>query len=225
MLMQDVRFALRTLRKNPGFTAAAVLTLALGIGANTAIFSLVHGVLLRPLPYLDDGDLVVLRQTAPKAGIDNLAFSVQEVYDYRDQNKSLGSLVEFHNMNFTLLGRGEPERVITGVVSAEFFDLLGVQPLHGRTFRAEDDEPGAEAVLVLSYPYWQRAFGGDRGIVGQVFEMNNRPHTVVGVLPSIPQYPNENEHEPSTGWNIKYGLRQQSQSNIFQRIRALPRLT
>ncbi len=193
MLMQDVRFALRTLRKNPGFTAVAVLTLALGIGANTAIFSLVHGVLLRPLPYLDDGDLVVLRQKAPKAGIDNLAFSVQEVYDYRDQNQSLGSLVEYHNMTFTLLGRGEPERVRTGVVSAEFFDLLGVKPLHGRTFRAEDDVPGAEAVLVLSHPYWQRSFGGDSAIVGQVFEMNNRPHTVVGVLPQIPQYPNEND--------------------------------
>ncbi len=193
MLRQDIRFALRTLRKNPGFTVAAVLTLALGIGANTAIFSLVHGILLRPLPYLDDGNLVVLRQKAPKAGIDNLAFSVQEVYDYRDQNQSLGSLVEYHNMTFTLLGRGEPERVTTGVVSAEFFDLLGVKPLHGRTFRGSDDEPGAEAVLVLSYPYWQRAFGGDPEIVGQVFEMNNRPHTVVGVLPSIPQYPNEND--------------------------------
>ena len=193
MLRQDVRFALRTLRKNPGFTAAAVLTLALGIGANTAIFSLVHGVLLRPLPYLDDGDLVVLRQKAPKAGVDNLAFSVQEVYDYREQNRSLGSLVEYHSMTFTLLGRGEPERVRTGVVSAEFFDLLGVEPLHGRTFRAADDEVGAEAVLVLSYPYWRRAFGGDPGIVGHVFEMNNRPHTVVGVLPPIPQYPNEND--------------------------------
>ena len=192
-MWQDVRFALRTLRNNPGFTAAAVITLALGIGANTAIFSLVHGVLLRPLPYLDDGNLVVLRQQAPQAGIDNLAFSVQEVYDYRDQNKSLDALVEYHNMTFTLLGRGEPERVTTGVVSAEFFDLLGVEPLHGRTFRAEDDEVGAEAVLVLSYPYWQRAFGGDPEIVGQVFEMNNRPHTVVGVLPQVPQYPNEND--------------------------------
>ncbi len=156
MLMQDVRFALRTLRKNPGFTIAAVVTLALGIGANTAIFSLVNGVLLRPLPYLDDGDLVVLRQKAPKAGIDNLAFSVQEVYDYRDQNQSLGSLVEYHHMTFTLLGRGEPERVTTGVVSAEFFDLLGVKPIHGRTFRGSDDEPGAEAVLVLSHPLAQR---------------------------------------------------------------------
>ncbi|MEM7354915.1 MAG: ABC transporter permease [Acidobacteriota bacterium] len=191
--MQDLRFALRTLRKNPGFTLAAVCTLALGIGANTAIFSLVHGVLLRPLPYLDDSNLVVLRQQAPKAGIDNLAFSVQEVYDYREQNRSLEALVEYHNMTFTLLGRGEPERVTTGVVSAEFFDLLGVLPILGRTFEAADDETGAEAVLVLSHGYWQRAFGGDEDIVGQVFEMNNRPHTVVGVLPPIPQYPNEND--------------------------------
>ena len=193
MFVQDVRYALRTLRKNLGFTAAAVLTLALGIGANTAIFSLVQGVLLRPLPYSDDSSLVILRQSAPKAEIDNLAFSVQEVYDYREQNASLASLVEYHTMTFTLLGRGEPERVVTGVVSAEFFDLLGVQPVLGRTFQAADDEPGAEAVLVLSYPYWQRAFGGDPEIVGQVFEMNNRPHTVVGVLPRVPQYPNEND--------------------------------
>ena len=193
MLTQDIRYALRTLSKNPGFTAASVLTLALGIGANTAIFSLVHGVLLRPLPYLDDGGLVVLRQQVPKAEIDNLPFSVQEVFDYREQNRSLASLVEYHNMTFTLLGRGEPERVATGVVSAEFFDLLGVEPLLGRTFVAADDEVGAEAVLVLSHGYWKRAFGADEEIVGQVFEMNNRPHTVVGVLPSIPQYPDEND--------------------------------
>ncbi len=191
--MRELRYAVRTLAKNPGFTVVAVLTLALGIGANTAIFSLIQGVLLRPLPYLDDGDLVVLRQAAPKAEIDNLPFSVQEVYDYRQQTESLERVVEYHNMTFTLLGRGEPERVTTGVVSAEFFDLLGVEPRLGRTFRAADDIPDAEAVLVLSHDYWQRSFGGDPEIVGQVFEMNNRPHTVVGVLPPIPQYPNEND--------------------------------
>ncbi len=191
--MREFRYALRTLSKSPGFTAVAVLTLALGIGANTAIFSLIQGVLLRPLPYLDDSNLVVLRQAAPKAEIDNLPFSVQEVYDYRAQTASLESMVEYHNMTFTLLGRGEPERVVTGVVSAEFFDLLGVEARLGRTFRAADDQPDAEAVLVLSHGYWQRSFGGDPEIVGQVFEMNNRPHTVVGVLPPIPQYPNEND--------------------------------
>ncbi|MEM7585839.1 MAG: ABC transporter permease [Acidobacteriota bacterium] len=191
--MQELRYALRTLSSSPGFTAVAVLTLALGIGANTAIFSLIQGVLLRPLPYLDEDNLVVLRQSAPKAEIANLPFSVQEVYDYREQAASLEAMVEYHTMTFTLLGRGEPERVVTGVVSAELFDLLGVDPLLGRTFEAADDKLDAEAVLVLSHSYWQRAFGSDPDIVGQVFEMNNRPHTVVGVLPPIPQYPNEND--------------------------------
>ena len=103
------------------------------------------------------------------------------------------SLVEYHSMSFTLLGQGEPERVSTGVVSAEFFDVLGVKLQLGRTFVAADERHGAEAVLVLSHGYWQRSFGGDREIVGQVFEMNDRPHTVVGVLPPIPQFPNEHD--------------------------------
>ena len=189
MIWHNVRYSLRALAKTPGFTIAAVLTLALGIGANTAIWSLIDGVLLSPLPYENGERLVLLRQSAPKAEIDNLLFSVQEVYDYRDQNESLKGLVEHHAMTFTLLGRNEPQRVSTGVVSAEFFDVLGVQPIHGRNFRPDDDDLGAEAVLILSHEYWQTAFGGDPEIVGEVFEMNNRPHTVVGVLPAIPQFP------------------------------------
>ncbi len=192
-LGQDLRYTVRGLRRNPAFAIGAVLTLALGMGANTAIFSLVNGVVLRPLPYVDGEELVLLRQSAPIAEIDNIPFSIMEVYDYREQNSSLKDLVEYHSMTFTLLGRGDPERVNTGVVSATFFDVLGVQPLLGRTFREEDDAIGAEAVLVLGHGYWQRAFGGDPGIVDQVFEMNNRPHRVVGVLPEIPQFPREND--------------------------------
>ena len=121
---------MRTLRKNPGFTVAAVLTLALGIGANTAIFSLVHGVLLRPLPYLDDGDLVVpAPDGAESRASTTWLFRSRRSTTIASRIKSLGSLVEYHNMTFTLLGRGEPERVTTGVVSAEFFDLLGVKPI------------------------------------------------------------------------------------------------
>ena len=192
-LIRDLRYGLRSLMRSPGYALMVVLTLGLGIGANTAIFSLVDGVLLRPLPYADGHELVLARQQAPRAGTANIPFSVKEIGDYRAQLATLEGFVEHHGMSFTLLDRGEPDRVLTGVVSANFFDVLGVQPLHGRTFRDGDDDLGAEAVLVLSYPYWQQRFGGDPDIVGQVFEMNDRPHTVVGVLPPVPQYPREND--------------------------------
>jgi predicted permease len=192
-LLADARYAIRSLFKSPGFTLATLLTLALGIGANTAIFSLIYGVLLEPLPYAEGGRLVVLEQSAPKADIEELAFSIKEVYDYRDENQTLDGLVEHHAMTFTLLGRSEPERVSTGVVSAEFFDVLGLEPLLGRAFRPEDDDLGAEPVLVLSHGYWQRSFGADPAVVGRALEMNDKTHTVVGVLPPIPQFPQEHD--------------------------------
>jgi len=192
-LLGDVRYAFRSLLKSPGFALATILTLGLGIGANTAIFSLIHGVLLEPLPYQNGERLVVLQQSAPKAEVDNLAFSIKEVHDYRDSNQTLSGLVEHHSMTFTLLGRDEPERVSTGVVSAEFFDVLGITPLHGRAFRPEDDDLGANAVLILSNGYWQRGFGGDPGVIGRTLEMNDKTHTVVGVLPPIPQFPQEHD--------------------------------
>jgi predicted permease len=189
-LVQDCRYGLRNLARNPGFAFIVVLTMALGIGANTAIFSVVNGVLLRPLPYKDGDQLVILRQQRPLARVDNMRFSYKEIVDYR-QARSLSGVVEFHDMWFILLGRAEPERVSTGVVSANFFDVLGVRPLHGRTFRDADDVRGAPAVLVLSHKYWQRSFGGDPGVVGKVFQMNDSPHEVIGVLPPVPQYPLE----------------------------------
>jgi predicted permease len=192
-LLNDVRFGLRTLAKNPAFALLAVVTLGLGIGANTAIFSVIYGVLLKPLPYADSDRLVLLRQSAPLIGRDDVSVSIKEFFTYRDQASDFDGLVEFHQMNFDLLRRGEPDRVSTGVVSPNFFNVLGIAPILGRTFVADDDKPGAPAVLVLSYSYWQKKFGGDRSIVGQVFEMNDRPHTVVGVLPNVPHYPQEND--------------------------------
>jgi putative ABC transport system permease protein len=186
---QDVRYGLRVLIKNPGFTLIAILTLALGIGVNTAIFSVVYGVLMRPLPYTNGGQLVILQQKAGQANAANIAFSPKEIFDYRDQNHTLASVVEHHTMFFLLLGKDSAERVQTAVVSANFFDVLGVRPILGRTFVAHDDEKGSDAVLVLSYTYWQTRHGGDPNIVGKVFQMNNRPHTVIGVLPPIPEYP------------------------------------
>src|SRR5712671_7966639 len=199
MLRQDSSFAWRMMRKNLGFTLAAILTLGLGIGANSAIFSVVNAVLLKPLPYEHGERLVTLHQQAPHAGMLNQPFSVAEVNDYRTQSHSLDGLVEYHNMNFILLGRSEPERVETGVVSWNYFDVFGLKPLFGRTFRPEDEQPGAPAVLMLSYEYWIRSFGGDPTVVNKTFTMNDRPHTVVGILPPVPQYPDENDvYMPTT---------------------------
>jgi predicted permease len=192
-LVQDLRYGLRALAKSPGYTSIAVLTLALGIGANTAIFSLINGVLLKPLPYEQGERLVRLRQSRPLTGQPNVGISIQEAIDYRQQLRTFEDVVEYHQMSFVLLNRGEPGLVDTGVVSSTFFEVLGVKPLLGRTFVDEDDDLGSPAVLVLSHAYWQQRFGGDRSIVGQVFQMNDRPHTVVGVLPPLPQYPDEND--------------------------------
>ncbi|HWF86146.1 MAG TPA: ABC transporter permease [Vicinamibacterales bacterium] len=192
-LFRDIRFGVRTLLKNRGFAMLAILTLGLGIGANTAIFSVIDGVLLKPLPYANGNRLVLVRQSAPLAGRSNTGVSIKELYDYREQTQAFDALVEYHQMNFDLLKRGEPDRVNAGVVSHDFFDVLGITPILGRAFVADDDKPGADAVLILSYSYWQTKFGGDPRIVGEVFEMNDRPHTVVGVLPNVPHYPQEND--------------------------------
>ena len=193
ILRQDCLCAFRIMQNNRGFTAIAVLTLALGIGANTAIFSAVDGVLLRPLPYSKGQQLVFIREQARKANVDDIQWSVPEIKDYRGQNNVLSALVEYHSMSFTLFGHGDPDRVKTGVVSWNYFDVLGVRPLLGRTFRPEDDLIGAAPVLLLSNEYWRAKFGADPKVVGQTFEMNDRVHTVIGVLPPIPQYPRDND--------------------------------
>ncbi len=220
-LMADLRYGARTLAKNPGFAMLAVVTLGLGIGANTAIFSVINGVLLKPLPYDNGHRLVLIQQSAPLANQPNFGVSIKELYDYRAQLASFDGLVEFHQMSFDLLRRGEPDRVATGVVSPNFFDVLGIKPILGRTFVQTDDDEGAEAVLVLGHAYWQTKFGGDRNIVGQVFEMNNRPHTVVGVLPAVPHYPNEVDvYMPTSACPF----RAQAETTIAQNRRAFAAL-
>ena len=154
---------------------------------------MVYGVLLKPLPYAQGQQLVVLRQVFPKVGANNVGFSVKEIADYRQQSRSLAQLEEYHQMSFILLDGHEPSEVRTGVVSAHFFDLLGIRPFMGRFFADSDDVPGAEAVLVLSNEYWRQHYGGDPNIVGRRFRMNDRVHTVIGVLPPVPQYPREND--------------------------------
>jgi putative ABC transport system permease protein len=190
-LIQDIRYALRTLAKTPAFTALAVVTIALGVGANTAVFSMVNGVLLRRLPYAGNERLIHITQ--PAATTDDAAFSVPEIVDYRQQAAELAAVSEYHSMPFQLYGRGEPQRVQTGVVSDNFFSMLGVQPLRGRLFLPGEEAVGAPPVVVLSYRYWMEQLGGDPTVIGSHFTMNDHIHTIVGILPPLPTYPDNND--------------------------------
>ncbi|HJZ97627.1 MAG TPA: ABC transporter permease, partial [Candidatus Solibacter sp.] len=192
VLAQDTRFALRMMLKNRGYTIAAILILGLGIGANSAIFSVVNSVLLRPLPYASGERLLVLHQSRSRHNTP-MGFSVAELNDYRQRSHTMDSIVEYHGMTFMLYGGKEPYSVRTGVVSAGYFDFLGVRPILGRTFVASDEGPGAQPVLILSYETWKRQEHGDPNIIGKKYEMNDKPHIVIGVLPPIPQYPDEND--------------------------------
>jgi predicted permease len=189
--LQDLRYAARSLRKAPGFTIAAALTLAIGIGAATAIFSMVNGVLLRRLP-IGVGDRLV-HLTQPSTQSNNDGYSVLEIKDLDRQSQTLSGVAEYHSMSFQLYGHGEPLRVQTGVVSDKFFGMIGVKPILGRAFLAGEEEVGAPPVVLLSYRFWMDQFRGDPSIVGATFTMNDKIHHVIGVLPPLPGYPNEND--------------------------------
>jgi predicted permease len=181
-LLQDLRFGMRTLLKRPGFTAVAVLTLALGIGANTAIFSVVNAVLLRPLPFKDSEQLVVVyekTQTVPRDFV-----SVPNLQDYRAASRSFDEFATFVPQSVNFTGSGEPERVVGGFATSSLFHLLGVNAERGRALNAEDDAEGGGLVAVLSNEFWQRRFGGDASIVGRPLVLNGEPYTVVGVMPA-----------------------------------------
>jgi putative ABC transport system permease protein len=193
-LLLDFRFAIRQLRKNPGFAAATVLTLALGIGATTAIFSLVNAVLLRPLPFPQHDRLVWLQQAdqtlGPKANVSE-PLSYPDFFDWRAQNRSFEGIACYHRSNTTLSGSGEPRHLDRSVVSAEFFRVLGVRPILGRDFLAEDEKPGARVVM-LSHQLWQTNFSASRDIVGQSIILDGRSYTVAGVVPQSFVFPIEN---------------------------------
>lgn len=191
-LATDVRLALRGLRKRPAYAATVIVTVLLATGAAGAIFSALWAVIYRPLPYRDDGQLLLVQYTQ-RGSTDTLGLSPPEVADFQAGSRSLDGLSEYHNMNFTLLGHGEPRRVRTGVVSANYFDLLGVRPLLGRDFVAGDDAAAARPVLLLSYRFWRDELGGDPALVGADFTMNDKTHTVIGVLPPLPPAPDEND--------------------------------
>ena len=181
-LWQDLRFGARMLLKQPGFTLIAILTLALGIGANTAIFSIVNAVLLRPFPYQDPESLMVLQENI--SGMVNNTVSYPNFADWRAQNTLCDSIVAVRaNESFNLTGTGEPERLQGRIVSAEFFSTLGIKLFVGRGFLAEEDRPGATPAVILSYELWQRRFGADPSLIGQQLTLNNQSFTVVGVTP------------------------------------------
>jgi len=191
--LHDLKFAARSLARSKGLTLTVVITLALGIGANAAIFSLVRGVLLRPLVNRDEDRLVYIRQSAPGLGIENSTFSVPEIQDLRARIKSIGEFGDFSTIGFTMVGLGEPREVRAGVVGGSYFEVMGLRPVLGRLLDARDDGPNAPGALVLTWRFWSSALKGDRSVLGKTVRLGTRSGTIVGVLePSVP-YPAETE--------------------------------
>jgi putative ABC transport system permease protein len=180
--MQDVRYGLRVLRKSPGFTAIALLTLALGIGANTAIFSVLYGILLRPLPYKDAARLVVLHETTPRVGL--VSVSYPNFLDWRTQNGVFSEMAAVNSVGFNLSGINQPENVSGQAVSTNFLSMLGLHPVLGRDFDLSEEKAGTAAVVMLSYGLWQSHFGGDRNVIGQTIALDGRSFSIIGVLPA-----------------------------------------
>jgi putative ABC transport system permease protein len=185
-LLQDLKYGLRVLLKSPGFAAVAVMVLALGIGANTAIFSVVNAVLLRPLPYQDPGHLVQVWHVPPAKsfpGMTEFSVSAANFLDWREQNRVFEQLAIYSYSTLNLSGKGQPESVTSAVVSPNFFSVLRVQPRFGRAIAPGEDQQGRANVVVLSHAFWREHFGSDPGIVGQNITLNQQAYTVVGVMP------------------------------------------
>jgi len=190
---QDLRYGARMLRKHPGFTAAAVLTLALGIGANVAVFSVVNAVLLRPLPYPEPDRLVMLQNQFLARNLKNAGVSVADYADYRGQKQIFEEVAAIAGANFNFSGADRPESVSGVFVTAGFFPLLGLKPVVGRVFSEDEDRPGYNRVVVLSESLWKRRFGADPGVIGRTLQIDDQSHTVVGVVPPAPESLGPNE--------------------------------
>jgi putative ABC transport system permease protein len=186
---QDTRYAVRMLRKNPGFTAVAVLTLALGIGANTAIFSIVYAMLLKPLPYSQPEQLLTLFEAQPQAGVKATGWSYANFAEVREQNRIFSDMAGSQQHQLTLTGRGEPSVVSTSVVTPELFSVFGQRPLMGRAFYPEDGKPGAPAAVILSENLWRGSFGADPNVIGTSINLDKRSFTIVGVMPAVFRFP------------------------------------
>jgi len=218
-LVEDVRYGLRMLRKNPAFAATAILTLALGIGANTAIFSVVNTVLIRPLPYKDADRLVTVWGYNRARGFDTDQVSPLDFADWRSQNHVFAGMAASTDTQYTLTGEGEPELITAYSFSADYFHVLGTAPLLGRTFLPEEEEPGKNHVAVLSYSLWQKRFGGDRDLVGRDILLDGAPYTVVGVMPPAFQYPSFTEL-----WTPLTMSSEAAQDRAYRYLRVMARL-
>jgi putative ABC transport system permease protein len=198
-LIRDIKFAVRGLIKKPAFTVIAVLTLSLGIGANTAIFSVVNAVLLQPLAVKDPDRLMTFWHSAPAKGLKHLDLNDALVAYYRDRTRTFQSLAAFETGNFSITGGGEPEVAPGGVVTFNYFEVLGREPLYGRTFTPQEDTPGNNHVALLSYGLWQRRFGGNPNVVGQSINLDGEPATIVGIMPADFDFPDPAERANSSG--------------------------
>jgi len=188
-LWSDIRYAVRFFGSHPGFTAVAILTLALGIGANTAVFSIINSILLKPLPYPHSGELVALRQVAPGAGpmvsgSRGLGLSSSMYFTYKEQNHSFQSMGVWTRGPVTVTGVTEPEQVFASVVSDGLLETLGVQPEFGQWLSPPDSDPNSSDTVLLNYGYWQRRFGGDRSVIGRKITVDGRPLKIAGVMPA-----------------------------------------
>ena len=193
LILQDLKVALRSLWRSKGLSITVIVTLALGIGANAAIFSLVRGVLLRPLVNRGEDRLIYIRQSAPGYGDEEAAFSVPEVQDLKTSVKSVGSFGQFSTMGFTMIGLGEPREVRAGVVDGSYFDVMGLRPVLGRLLDQRDDGPNAAGACVLTYRFWKDSLKGDPTVIGKTIRLDPRTATVVGVLEPSVQYPSQTE--------------------------------
>src|SRR6202171_4090219 len=192
-LITDLRFALRSLSRVKGLAVTVILTLALGIGANAAIFSVVRGVLLRPLANRDENRLIYIRQSARGIGAEDLPFSVPEIQDLRERVKTLSAFGDFSTIGFTMVGLGEPREVRAGVVGGSYFDVMGLHPVLGRLLNMRDDGPNAAGAVVLTHRFWTTSLKNDPTVLGKTIRLGTRSATIVGVLePSVP-YPAETE--------------------------------
>jgi putative ABC transport system permease protein len=193
LMVQDLKVALRSLWRSKGLSITVILTLALGIGANAAIFSLVRGVLLRPLVNRNEDRLIYIRQSSPGIGVDNANFSVPEIQDLKAGVRTVSSFGDFSIMGFTMLGLGEPREVKAGVVGGTYFEVMGLHPVLGRLLGQHDDGPNAAGACVLTYRFWKNALEGDPSVIGKTVRLDSRMATIVGVLePSVP-YPADTE--------------------------------
>ena len=190
-LWQDIRYGVRMLWKNRGVSAIVILALALGIGANSAIFSVVNTVLLRPLPYEESDRLIFLNEKSPV--LDEMSISYPNYLDWREHNQSFEKIGVYNRGSYNLTGSGDPERIITAQMSADMFTILRVNALHGRVFTNDEDKPGGTPVVVLSYGLWQRRFGGQMNILNQPITLNGKSYTVIGVMPQDYAYPSRAE--------------------------------